>query len=219
MDQLQQDSSEPPMHHSDLITPAPVIQPQPDLHRNNSFAILADTDDDDSSTDSDDLVDRHTPQQDDIVADQGADGEQGAHNAEDDEQEAESDETSYGEETAQGVATPSEMAHQEIDLAPMITNEPSTSTEIQDQIDDQNSYEDKDHNSISEEREYERERRSQHFITHTGSEYGRGKRTPKPKNWSFLQAPIKNLSQSQSQEYLTHAWHEYKTSGSTHLIE
>eukprot|EP00557_Chaetoceros_sp_GSL56_P002970 CAMPEP_0176488714 /NCGR_PEP_ID=MMETSP0200_2-20121128/6868_1 /TAXON_ID=947934 /ORGANISM="Chaetoceros sp., Strain GSL56" /LENGTH=957 /DNA_ID=CAMNT_0017885739 /DNA_START=340 /DNA_END=3216 /DNA_ORIENTATION=- len=204
------------MNDDDQPDPVPMIIPptttQPiinDNHnatinhlRNNSYAILADTDDDD-----------------DMDENQGATDTQTGINSDDDSAPNNIDDTHLGTDQGaaqdQGAHHPYEQDYEQ-DNGPDNDDDVSinsTSHEIHDDSSDNDTEE-----TETKERKTERERRSQHFVVNDTEEYGRGKRTGRPRQWSFLQTKFTRLSNQQRREYLSHALSEYTFSGSTNLL-
>ncbi len=68
-------------------------------------------------------------------------------------------------------------------------------------------------------RREERERRSEHFKTNTGEEYGRGQRDKKKTSFSFLQTKFHDLTKEGRDEFFQQAWADYHASGKTNLLE
>eukprot|EP00557_Chaetoceros_sp_GSL56_P014228 CAMPEP_0176485814 /NCGR_PEP_ID=MMETSP0200_2-20121128/5240_1 /TAXON_ID=947934 /ORGANISM="Chaetoceros sp., Strain GSL56" /LENGTH=293 /DNA_ID=CAMNT_0017882483 /DNA_START=399 /DNA_END=1276 /DNA_ORIENTATION=+ len=215
---------QPPDQIPTIIPPTiDQVANQIDPLHNNSYAILADTDDDDDTPDDENNVD----------VNQGAMTIPPSESSEDDstttatdtphEQninaEGASTEQDQGAPTFQGAIINSEHDNVKDDKGDEhigdIQHESSNESE---------SFEDDETIVLTEEeretkeRQLEHERRSNHLITHSSEEYGRGKRTPKPRQWSFLQTKFSRLTATQRHDYLANALNEYRLSNTTNLL-
>mmetsp|Transcript_14383 Transcript_14383/g.27018 ORF Transcript_14383/g.27018 Transcript_14383/m.27018 type:complete len:287 (+) Transcript_14383:492-1352(+) len=218
---------QPPEQIPTIIPPTiDQVANQIDPLHNNSYAVLADTDDDDDPTD-----DEHT-----VDANQGAMTIPPSESREDDS----TSESSESDSTTTATDTPTERDQG----APLIqgatinlehdSENSKTDGEGDENTDDaqhdtyasnaSESFEDDEAIMSTEEeretkeRQIERERRSNHLVTHSNEEYGRGKRTPKPRQWSFLQTKFSRLTATQRHDYLAHALNEYRFSNTTNLL-
>ena len=76
-----------------------------------------------------------------------------------------------------------------------------------------------DEEEESEERKQERQRRSEHFETNEGGEYGRGKRKKIKRKFSFLQKRFQNMKERERRNFANFAWQEYQDTGDKRMLE